>query len=162
MQLMKILKDDHELLRVKCVEVPIGADRKELVSNMLATMKNANGIGLAAPQVGVVERIIVTRINGTERVLINPQLQQIATHKEWQFEECLSLPGKRLSVRRPARCVVTAYDAGWMPVSVSATGLLCRVILHELDHLNGVLMTDEEAGVIHRRPRNAPQARRSV
>jgi len=115
---------------------------------MFDTMHNANGIGLAANQVGVLQRVIVLDISDMEEgkgtkpmVLINPRV--LDTSGEWTLEEgCLSIPEVRDQVKRPEKVKVLYRDGSFNEVVIETTGLLGRVILHEIDHLNGVLFTD--------------------
>jgi peptide deformylase len=120
----------------------------ELIQNMFETMRSANGIGLAANQVGILERVIVIDISDVEEgkgtkpvVLINPEV--ISKTGECSMEEgCLSIPGVRDTVIRAEKITVRFKDGSFNDVTLEATGLLGRVILHEIDHLNGVLFTD--------------------
>jgi peptide deformylase len=120
----------------------------ELIQNMFETMRSGNGIGLAANQVGVLERVIVVDISDVEEgkgtkpvVLINPEV--ISQTGECSMEEgCLSIPGVRDVVLRAEKITVRFKDGSFNDVTLEATGLLGRVILHEIDHLNGVLFTD--------------------
>ncbi len=120
----------------------------ELVHDMFDTMHNANGIGLAANQVGVLQRVIVLDISDMEEgkgtkpmVLINPRV--LETSGEWTLEEgCLSIPEVRDQVKRAEKVKVLYRDGSFNEVVIETTGLLGRVILHEIDHLNGVLFTD--------------------
>jgi peptide deformylase len=120
----------------------------ELIQNMFETMRSAGGIGLAANQVGILERVIVVDISDMEEgkgtkpvVLINPEV--ISKRGECSMEEgCLSIPGVRDTVSRAEQIAVRFKDGSFNDVTLEATGLLARVILHEIDHLNGVLFTD--------------------
>jgi peptide deformylase len=120
----------------------------ELIQSMFETMHNANGVGLAATQVGVLDRVIVVDISDMEEgkgttpmVFINPEL---ATKEgESSLEEgCLSIPGVRDIVPRSEKVTVRFRDGSFQDATIEATGLLGRVIQHEVDHLNGVLITD--------------------
>ncbi len=119
-----------------------------LVYDMFDTMRNANGIGLAANQVGVLQRIITIDISDTDEgkgtkplVLINPEV--IKEDGEWVMEEgCLSVPDIREEVTRAASIRLGFRDINFHEHEIDAHGLLARVILHEIDHLDGILFTD--------------------
>lgn len=119
-----------------------------LIRDMFDTMYNANGIGLAANQVGVPRRVIVVDISEMEEgkgtkpmVLINPEV--VAKEGEWVFEEgCLSIPEVRDEIKRSEKVTVRFRDGAFKETVLETSGLLGRVILHEIDHLNGVLFTD--------------------
>lgn len=134
------------VLRQQAAEVTdIDGSFVELVDDMFATMYAAPGIGLAAPQVGVQQRFFVFDLGDEEdpdrRVLINPEIT--GSDGEWSFEEgCLSIPGKHFAILRPKVIEVTGRDLNGNEVSFEADELLSRLIQHELDHLNGVLMVD--------------------
>jgi peptide deformylase len=112
-----------------------------LVDDMFVTMYEAPGLGLAAPQVGVQKRLFVYDHDGTRGVLINPQITESAG--EWDFNEgCLSIPGIYFEILRPRDILITGLDLDGNEVQVEATELEARLFQHELDHLDGVLMTE--------------------
>lgn len=118
---------------------------RALISDMFDTMYAQEGVGLAAPQVGLGHRIIVVdpREPGVEPfALINPVIVELSDEKEKGEEGCLSLPGLKDIVERPARCVVDGLDREGKPVHIAAEGLLARILQHEVDHLDGVLFID--------------------
>lgn len=134
------------VLRQKTNEVTeIDGKLHKLVDDMFTTMYAAPGLGLAAPQVGVQKRFFVYDI-GTDgepdrRVLINPRIT--GTDGEWWFDEgCLSVPGRYFEICRPKQIEVTGLDLDGNEVSFEADELLSRLIQHELDHLDGVLLLD--------------------
>jgi peptide deformylase len=144
---MEILTLGNELLHEKAAPVvnikngPI--NWSEIVPEMLSALKAGKGIGLAGPQIGLLQRIFVTSIEGDgPRVFINPSI--IETSQETaKFEEgCLSIPGVWADVIRPKTVKVQAWDEKGRPFTLSADGILARVILHEHDHLEGVLFID--------------------
>ena len=110
---------------------------------MVETMREAKGIGLAGPQVGRMERLFVVQVPDDEpRVFINPRIVA-ASPEEGPYEEgCLSIPGVYADVQRPLAITVEAWDQHAKPLRLDADGILARVILHEYDHLNGVLFID--------------------
>lgn len=120
---------------------------QKLIQEMIKTMRSANGIGLAAPQVGQLVRVAVIhkqadRSLKRDLVLINPELSQPSA-TEVDFEEgCLSIPDVYGFVMRPETIQLTAYDVQGKIYTIDATGLLARVIQHEVDHLNGRLFID--------------------
>lgn len=115
---------------------------KRLVDEMYETMYAAKGIGLAAPQVGVAERLFITDVEGARHVLINPELVIVSTETEISEEGCLSIPEIMGDVNRPASVQMRGLGLDGAPVTVEASGLLARCLQHELDHLNGRLFID--------------------
>jgi peptide deformylase len=114
------------------------------VARMARLMDDALGIGLAAPQIGVSHRLLVYRVvqGGPLGVLVNPQLEWSSRDEEYMEEGCLSLPGVNVDVERPLHVRVTAQDQWGEALEVEAGGLEARVIQHEMDHLDGVLILD--------------------
>lgn len=113
----------------------------KLVEDMLTTMYEAPGLGLAAPQVGVQKRLFVYDVGDGSRVLINPKIA--GSGGEWEYEEgCLSVPGLSWTIVRPREVHITGYDLDGNEVSLEATDLLGRLFQHELDHLEGVLLIE--------------------
>lgn len=113
----------------------------KLVDAMVTTMYDAPGVGLAAPQVGVQQRFFVYDVGDGPEVLLNPQI--VDTSGEWTYEEgCLSIPGLAFEIVRPKLVTVTAQDLDGNDVTIQGDELLGRVFLHEIDHLDGVLMFD--------------------
>ena len=112
-----------------------------LVDTMVDTMYDASGVGLAAPQVGVQKRMFTFDIGEGPQVLINPEIA--AATGEWAYEEgCLSIPGFHFEIVRPKVVTITGVDLDGDEVVIEGDELLGRVFLHELDHLDGVLMLD--------------------
>ena len=114
------------------------------VARMGAIMHDSLGIGLAATQVGVLHRVLVYRVEHDSPVnaLVNPVLEWSGKEKEVLEEGCLSLPGVHVDVERPIHVRVRAQDATGAPILIEASGLEARVIQHEMDHLDGVLILD--------------------
>src|SRR5690606_6936709 len=123
----------------------------QLLKDMVETMYAADGVGLAAPQVGVSERLIVVDVGEGPIHLVNPILEE-AEGVEVGREGCLSIPGVYGLVERHARVVVSGLDLDGKPVRVEGTGLLARALQHEIDHLDGVLFIDKATEVMHVRP----------
>ncbi len=118
---------------------------RALARDMFDTMYEADGVGLAANQVGITRRLIVVdpREEGVApRALVNPTIESMGDETERGEEGCLSIPGLRDVVERPSTVVVEALDLDGTPVRIEADGLLARVLLHEVDHLDGVLFPD--------------------
>lgn len=113
----------------------------DVADEMLALMRQHRGIGLAAPQVGLRDRLIVCDLENCPFVLTNFEVRDFSEPRDF-IEGCLSLPGVQVNVRRPERIRVRGYDVQGQRRSFGATGLWARVIQHELDHLNGVLICD--------------------
>ena len=143
---MKIYKLGEDAIRQQCAPVEpseINDEMRSLFAEMFETMDEADGVGLAAPQVGISKRFFVlTADDGIRRVFVNPQI--VATSNELcDYEEgCLSLPGFNESIRRPAKVTCSALNEFGKPFTVEADGLLARIIQHENDHLDGVVFID--------------------
>jgi peptide deformylase len=137
--------ENDEILRKKSKSVEVVDDKiKELVNDMIETMHQKDGVGLAAPQVGVLKRVVVIDLyddNGPY-VLINPEI--IKEKGEQEVEEgCLSFPNKFAKIIRPAEVTVKALDINGKEYKLKGKGLLAQAISHELDHLEGILFVDK-------------------
>ena len=135
------------ILEKVCKEVKEVTPRiKELIEDMLETMYDANGVGLAAPQVGVLKRIVVIDVTGEDPiVLINPRILE-TSGEQTGGEGCLSLPGKSGTVTRPNYVKVKAYDREMKPFEIEGTELLARAFCHEIDHLDGHMYVEKGEG----------------
>ena len=145
-----IRTDGDDVLRKVCKPVKcMTARTEELIDDMFETMYDSNGVGLAAPQVGVLKRIVVIDVmDGNPLVLINPEI--VETEGEQTGPEgCLSLPGLEGEVTRPERVVCKALDRNMDEITVEGEGLLARCICHELDHLDGILYKDKVNDGLH-------------
>ncbi len=123
---------------------------KTLIEDMLDTMYDANGVGLAAPQVGVLKRIItidVSEERGKPLILINPEIID-SSGEQMDFEGCLSVPGQSGQVERPNYVKVKAFDENMEEIIVEGEELLARALCHEIDHLDGKLYVDKVIGDI--------------
>lgn len=147
MALRNVRVQGDPVLTKVCKEVKeINARTKELIEDMVDTMYEANGVGLAAPQVGVLKRIVVIDTTGEDLlVLINPTILE-SSGEQTGSEGCLSLPGKSGIVTRPNYVKVLAYDMDMKPFEVEGTELLARALCHELDHLDGHMYTEKVEG----------------
>lgn len=147
MALRKIREIGDDILNKKCKEVTEMTPRtRQLIEDMLDTMYEANGVGLAAPQVGILKRIVVIDITGEDPyVLINPRIVESSGEQTGQ-EGCLSVPGKCGVVTRPNYVKAVALNEDMEPIEVEGTELLARAICHELDHLDGHLYVEKVEG----------------
>jgi peptide deformylase len=133
------------VLRQKCKKVPaMDPSIKKLIDNMLDTMYEANGVGLAAPQIGIPLRIVTICLpdnDAQDIILINPEI--IKKNGEREIEErCLSIPGYFGKVKRATTVTAKGRDANWKEVRIKGEGLLAQALEHEIDHLNGTLYVD--------------------
>ena len=135
------------ILEKVCKEVKEVTPRtQELIDDMLETMYDANGVGLAAPQVGILKRIVVIDVTGEDPiVLINPRILE-TSGEQTGGEGCLSLPGKSGTVTRPNYVKVRAYDRNMKPFEMEGTELLARAFCHEIDHLDGHMYVEKVEG----------------
>jgi len=143
--LAHVRKFGDPVLRSKARPIEVFDDAlRDEISRMAALMHDSMGIGLAATQVGTLHRVLVYRVEHDSPInaLINPELEWSGKEKETMEEGCLSLPGVHVDVERPVDVRVRAQDAHGEQIVVEASGLEARVIQHEMDHLNGVLILD--------------------
>ena len=147
MAIRNIREMGEEILNKKCKDVTEMTIRtKELIEDMLDTMYEANGVGLAAPQVGILKRIVVIDVTGEDPyILINPRIVERSGEQTGQ-EGCLSVPGKSGIVTRPNYVKAVALDVNMKPFELEGTELLARAICHELDHLDGILYVEKVEG----------------
>lgn len=140
MAIRKIRYIGDDILKKKCKPVKAITDStKELIQDMFDTMYEANGVGLAAPQVGILRRICVIDIReGDPVVLINPEIVE-SSGEQTNEEGCLSVPGKVAEVTRANYVKVSSLDMDMNPVTYEGEGLLARAMQHEIDHLDGIL-----------------------
>jgi peptide deformylase len=113
-----------------------------LAVEMLTTMREHEGVGLAANQVGRLKRVLVAATEDEEYVIVNPLVEEVAETKEKAIEGCLSIPDIQVEVERPTAVTVSGRDAAGAPLRIEASGLLARIFQHEMDHLDGVLILD--------------------
>lgn len=118
---------------------------QQLIQDMLDTMYENYGVGLAASQVGVLKRIVVIDIGEGPVVMVNPQIVETSGEQTGD-EGCLSVPGKTGTVTRPMYAKVKAFDENMKPVEIEGEGLMARAICHECDHLDGVLYVERMEG----------------
>jgi peptide deformylase len=145
MTVFPIRKLPDSVLRQKAKKIS-GNDKsiRKLISDMIETMHEASGVGLAAPQVGIPLRLVVICLpeeDAQEIVLINPEIVKKSGEREIE-ERCLSVPGYMGQVKRSVSVTVKARDENWKEVRLKAEELLAQALEHEIDHLNGVLFVD--------------------
>ena len=142
MALRNIRIDGDDILRKKCRPITEMTPKiQELIDDMLETMYEAEGVGLAAPQVGILKRLVVIDVGEGPIVLINPEIVE-KSGEQTGMEGCLSLPGKAGEVTRPNHVVCKAFNEDMEEITVEGEELLARAICHELDHLDGILYKD--------------------
>ncbi len=141
---MRFLGDP--VLRAKADPVEsVTEEIRTLIRDMFDTMYAEDGVGLAAPQVGVSQRVIVVDPRDDEVqpfALVNPEIREASAETELGEEGCLSLPGLKEMVDRPARVSVSGLNDEGEPVTIRAEGLLARILQHEIDHVDGILFID--------------------
>ncbi len=144
MALREIVQFGNDVLRKKCRAVTAFDEKLAvLLDDMAETLHNAKGVGLAAPQVGILRRAIVIDIQDNKGVveLINPEILETSGIQQGN-EGCLSAPGEWCEVDRPAHVVVKANDRNGSEFTITGEGLMARALCHEIDHLEGILFTD--------------------
>jgi peptide deformylase len=148
---LEIVQIGHPVLRERSVKVTVFDERlSRLAEDMLESMREAKGVGLAAPQVGIARRLIVIEIPddedyphpGEQWVLANPEIVKASQETEVGQEGCLSVVGYVGMVERPVEVLIKGQDLSGRKVRIKAEGYIARVFQHEIDHLNGVLYVD--------------------
>ncbi len=157
MTLREIVTLPDPVLRRKAKPVTRFDDALQtLIDDMVETMRQAPGVGLAAPQVGISDRLIVVEypVNDEEEdapkklfVVVNPEIKQMSEEKEMGIEGCLSLPGLQGEVERALAVRVTGKTRRGQPIKIKAQGWLARIFQHEIDHLEGIVFTDRATKV---------------
>lgn len=143
MAIRTIRTNDDEILRKRSKHVDkIDLHLLSVLDDMRETMYRAEGVGLAAPQVGILKRVVVIDVGDGIIELINPEIQ-FTQGEENQVEGCLSLPGKTGNVIRPSIVNIKAVDRNGNEFEMTGHEVLARAFCHEIDHLNGVLFTDK-------------------
>ena len=150
MALRTIRKQGDPILTKKCRPIKEMTPKiRELIFDMLDTMYEAYGVGLAAPQVGILKRLVVIDVGDGPLVLINPEI--VETDGEQTGDEgCLSVPGMAGQVTRPNYVKVRALDQNMEEIELEGTELLARAFCHELDHLDGKMYTELVKGDLHK------------
>lgn len=142
MEPLEIRKYPDKILRKSCIYVEkFTEEEKELLEKMYFTMKHFCGIGLAAPQIGISKKLIVAEVEEKAIKLANPEIIK-SNGNECMTEGCLSVPDVRVDIKRPDRITIKGLNEKGRSVELKATGLLARVLQHEIDHLKSRLITD--------------------
>ena len=145
MAVLKIVKEGDPILRKHCRPVETISERTlTLIDDMRDTLARAKGVGLAAPQVGVLRRIVlVENENGEVLELINPEIVAYSEKRQNELEGCLSVPDQWGITDRPESVTVRALDRHGKAFTVTGTGLTARCFCHEIDHLEGIVFTSK-------------------
>ena len=148
MSIRNIIIEPDPILRKKSTTLETVDDSiRKILDDMLQTMYNAPGIGLAAVQIGILKRLIVIDVSKKEEekkplFLINPEITYQSEETSIYEEGCLSLPGHFVEIERPAKCKINYIDYHGKKAELEAEGLLSTCVQHEIDHLNGILFID--------------------
>lgn len=151
---MQIIKDykSNKILRKKNTPVKaIDTELKETLKEMRRLMNLENGVGLAAPQIGINQRFFIVELNNKYYIFINPKILQYSKELIDMEEGCLSIPDQAGVVTRPEEIIIEAYGTNEKKFKLKAKGILARVIEHENDHLDGILFIDKAKSL---RPKN--------
>ena len=140
--MLQILQDGDKRLLKKSKRVDKIDDKvRNIAVSMISSMKSADGVGLSAPQVGILKRIIIVMVNEEPKVMINPEIISDVQETCIMEEGCLSFPGKYLSITRPESVTVKYRNLAGHPMLETYDGLTARIIYHEIDHLEGIVFT---------------------
>lgn len=146
MALRKIVEMGDPILNKKCRKIEVFDEKLSvLIDDMIETMYHANGVGLAAPQVGMLKRVVVIDVGDGVMELVNPEIT-MAEGEQRESEGCLSVPGKYGVCSRPAKVQVKAQDRNGKWQVFTGEDLKARAFCHELDHLEGILFTSKVIG----------------
>jgi peptide deformylase len=137
--------DNRSKLHLKAAEVPMNEDVSELIHVMWDVLKNSEipAVGLAAPQIGASQRVIIINMPGVKLILINPKITRRRLGTVRNKEGCLSYPGLFVKMKRDKQIIVEGFDLLWNPVKHKFRGLESYVVQHEIDHLNGITINEE-------------------
>ncbi len=142
-KILEITKFKNPILRQKAVDIKkLSTDIEVLIDDMIETLNDSGGVGLAAPQIDKGVRLIIVKHKDKDLVLLNPEITKKSWKKNSDEEGCLSLPGVNGFVRRHSKVTVKAKNRNFKDVEITGRGLLARIFQHEIDHLNGVLFVD--------------------
>lgn len=145
MAVMPVIKMDNPVLHRKAKKVrKIDGSIQKLIDDMIDTMHDIEGVGLAAPQVGIPLQVVVIQMPDEEDVitLINPEIVKTSEETEMMTEGCLSLPGYRGEVKRSTSATVRAHDREGKLIRIKGEGLMAQALQHEVDHINGIVFVD--------------------
>ena len=150
-KLLTILTDPDPVLRKKSAEVApetlSSRQFREHCDNMILTMTKRDGVGLAAPQIGKNIRVIVINTKDGPKCFINPRLTKKSWFKEWGDEGCLSIPNTFGQVQRHKKIKCSSLDPAGKKMIIEASGLMARILQHEIDHLDGILFIDKAKNI---------------
>ena len=157
MTLRKIITLPDPILRRKARQIiRFDAELQTLIEDMIETLREAPGVGLAAPQVGISDRLIVVEYPEDDEkedapkklfVVINPEIKEMSEDVEMGIEGCLSIPGLHGEVERALAVTVKGFTRRGQPIKIKAKGWLARIFQHEIDHLNGIVFTNRATKV---------------
>lgn len=140
--MLQILQDGDKTLLKKSKRVDkIDDTLRNIAASMVETMLASNGVGLAAPQVGILKRIIVVLVNEQPKVMVNPEIVFVSDETCVDNEGCLSFPGQFYDISRPSKVTVKYRNLSGHPMLETHEGLTARCLLHEIDHLDGIVFT---------------------
>ena len=138
--ILDILQDgDKRLLKKSKRVAKIDDSIRELAKNLIETMRSNSGVGLAAPQCGILKQVIIVLIDGTLQVLINPEIIFMSEEKVTEEEGCLSFSGQFYPIPRAKEVTVKYKNLSGHPIRESHNGLIARILQHEIDHLHGIV-----------------------
>ena len=144
----RILTYPNPILRQKAESIETVDDNvRHLIETMTDAMYMDDGVGLAATQIGITKRLIVFDAGEGLQALINPEIIETGNESQAMEEGCLSLPGIRMEITRPTHVVIKGLDEQGNPVLMDAEGLKARILQHEIDHLDGVLIVDRASSI---------------
>ncbi len=149
-----ILKVGNPILRQQCDPVTnlnFNNELHALAEDLLDTLKSTGGYGLAAPQIGAVKRVIAVdltagKVRDGAKVLVNPEIIESSERSDYQAEGCLSLPGELVKISRPMKIRVKAQTVEGQEITFQAKRMMASILCHEIDHLDGVLISDHKKG----------------
>ena len=139
---MELIKSDNPILVQRALAVYQGDCVIDLVDAMWATLNKTTGVGLAANQVGVLQRVILVKHNDLVTAIINPVITDTSGKDKQSDEGCLSYPNKKSKIRRKTWVVVEGFDVNWNKIKKKCRGQLSYIIQHEIDHLDGITIED--------------------
>lgn len=141
---MQLVGKKDPALSTICNPVDKGEDVTTIVAGMFDLMRKHGGVGLAAPQVGIVKRIIIIEYGAVTTAIINPVITKSPGKIVTSIQEgCLSFPGKRVNLKRHKRVIVEGFNEYWEPVRIDARNFTAFILQHELDHLDGITIQDK-------------------
>lgn len=143
--MLELLKEDDKTLLKKSKRVDKIDDKiRNIAANMVDVMLANNGVGLAAPQVGILKRIVIVLVNEEPKILVNPEIVFMSDNTCKMEEGCLSFPGQYYEIERPEKVTIKYRNLSGHPMLETHEGLTARILLHELDHLDGVVFLERK------------------